>query len=55
MHTKHLPVSMIALALLSSAAMAVEITVDDSGSGNYTTIQAAVNAANDTGLLATSG
>ncbi|RNI15521.1 VPXXXP-CTERM sorting domain-containing protein [Methanohalophilus sp. RSK] len=51
MHIKHLFVSLIALALLSSAAMAVEIIVDDSGGGNYTTIQDAVNAANDTDVI----
>ncbi|MFW5987200.1 MAG: right-handed parallel beta-helix repeat-containing protein, partial [Methanohalophilus sp.] len=51
MQIKLLLVSVIALALLSSAAMAVEITVDDSGDGNYTTIQDAVNAANDSDTI----
>ncbi|APH39579.1 NosD domain-containing protein [Methanohalophilus halophilus] len=51
MQIKLLMVSVIALTLLSSAAMADEITVDDSGSGNYTTIQDAVNAANDTDTI----
>jgi parallel beta-helix repeat protein len=51
MQTKLLLVSVIALALLSSAAMAVEITVDGSGNGNYTTIQDAVNAANDSDTI----
>lgn len=51
MHIKLLMISVITLALLSSAAMAVEITVDDSDSGNYTTIQDAINAANDTDTI----
>jgi parallel beta-helix repeat protein len=51
MQIKFLIFSVIALTLLSSAAMAVEITVDDSGSGNYTTIQDAINAANDTDTI----
>ncbi|ATU08839.1 NosD domain-containing protein [Methanohalophilus portucalensis] len=51
MHIKLLMISVIALALLSSAAMAVEITVDDNGSGNYTTIQDAINAANNTDTI----
>lgn len=51
MHIKHLFVSLIALALLSSTAIAVEITVDDSDSGNYKAIQDAINAANDTDVI----
>ncbi|RSD35049.1 NosD domain-containing protein [Methanohalophilus sp. WG1-DM] len=51
MQIKLLMASVIALTLLSSAAMAVEITVGDSGSGNYTTIQDAVNVANDTDTI----
>jgi parallel beta-helix repeat protein len=51
MQIKLLLVSVIALTLLSSAAMAVEITVNDSGNGNYTTIQDAVNAANNSDTI----
>lgn len=51
MQIKLLMASVIALTLLSSAAMAVEITVGDSGSGNYTAIQDAINAANDTDTI----
>ncbi|WP_462272549.1 hypothetical protein [Methanohalophilus sp.] len=51
MQIKLLIASVIALTLLSSTAMAVEITVGDSGSKNYTTIQDAINAANDTDTI----
>ncbi|APH38510.1 NosD domain-containing protein [Methanohalophilus halophilus] len=41
--------SAVVLVLLSSLSLAAEITVDDDGAEDYTTIQEAVNAANNSG------
>jgi parallel beta-helix repeat protein len=43
--------SAVVLILLSSVSMAAEITVDDDGTGDYTTIQEAVNAADPEGTI----